>query len=79
MKEHIEIQIRKYQSVQKCKSCDRVRDIYYNLIVKDYEDKDLVVANMELCRNCGDNFNKILGNQRDLGEKLIKTFEFGRK
>lgn len=76
MKNYMEIQIRKYQSLKKCKSCDRTRDIYYNLIVKDVEDEDLIVSNMDLCRNCGDNFNKILGNERKLGEKLVKSFEF---
>lgn len=77
MNQYLDIQIKKYQSVKKCKSCDRVRDIYYSLIIKDYEDPELIVANIELCRNCGDNFNKILGNKRNLGEKLIKSFEFG--
>lgn len=78
MKQYLDIQIMKYQSTKKCGSCDRVRDIYYNLIIKDYEDTDLIVANIGMCRQCGDNFNKIMGNQRNLGEKLVKSFEFGK-
>ena len=76
MKEYLNIELLKYPTVKKCECCDRVRDIYYRIDVKDFEDNNLIVGDLDLCKQCGDNFNKILGGKLNLGEKLIKEFTF---
>lgn len=76
MKKHMELTILKYPSTKKCNCCERVKDIYYLLNVKDHENPDLIVGNLSLCKQCGDNFNKILGNELNIGEKIVKEFTF---
>ena len=76
MNEYLNIVLLKYQSTKKCECCDRVRDIFYRIDVKDHEDSSLIVGDLDLCKQCGDNFNKILGGRLNLGEKLIKEFSF---
>lgn len=76
MQESIKIELLKYPNLKKCECCERVRDIYYKLAILDYEESDYILGNLNLCKQCGDNFNKILGNKDKLGEKVLKEFTF---
>ena len=78
MNDYIKINVLRYQNIQKCSSCHRVKDIFYNAIIFDYEENDLQVGDMQLCKQCGDNLNLIIGNEAPLGEKVIKTFTFNK-
>lgn len=76
MQNYIKINILKYPVLKKCECCDRVRDIYYNTEIKDHENEEFIIGNLNLCKQCGDNLNKIMGNEMNLGDKLIKEFTF---
>lgn len=76
MKDFIKITILKYPTLKKCECCDRVRDIYFKLSIKDFDDPELITGDLNMCKQCGDNFNSILGNENKLGEKLVKEFTF---
>lgn len=77
MEKYIKLVILKYPKMAKCECCDRVKDIYYKSDIMDYENPDLIVGDINLCKQCGDNFNKILGNKLDIGAKIVKEFKFG--
>lgn len=74
--ESIKINKLKYPRVQKCGSCGRVRDIYYNVTMLDVNNPDLVVGSFEFCQECGNNFNRALGSNLDADQKVIKEFNF---
>lgn len=74
----IKIVILKYSRMGKCESCDRTREIYFNAEIMDNESPDLKVGSFQLCKQCGDNLNKILGNKNNLGEKVKKEFVFNK-
>lgn len=76
MKKHVKLIILKYPKLAKCECCDRVKDIFYTANIMDFDDEDLIVGNINFCKQCGDNFNKILGNELNIGEKIIKEFKF---
>lgn len=74
--EFITINLLKFPKLQKCSCCNRVRDIYYKAIIYDVTNTDLVVGDLELCKQCGDNFNRALGSDLDANEKVVKEFIF---
>lgn len=78
MKKYIKLVILRYPKMGKCECCDRVKDIYFKANIMDHDDPDLIVGDIQLCKQCGDNFNKILGNKLDLGEKIVKNFSFNK-
>lgn len=77
MKNYIIISIKKYPTLKKCECCNRVKDIYFIASIMDFEETEKIVGDLDLCKECGSNLNKILGNERPLGEKIIKEFTFG--
>lgn len=74
--EYILINLLKYPKLQKCSCCNRVRDIYYKARILDKENKELVMGDLELCKLCGDNLNKVLGGEYDADQKVVKEFIF---
>ena len=78
MKNHIKITLLKYPTLKKCECCERVRDVYYKTQILDFDDNDLIVGDLDMCKQCGDNMNKILGGELNLGEKLVKEFTFNK-
>ena len=66
----------KFPKLQKCNCCNRVRDIYYKTTILDTTNKDLVIGDLEFCKQCGDNFNRALGSKLDANEKVVKEFIF---
>lgn len=76
MKDYIKIAILKYPKLEKCNMCDRVKDIFYRADIFDYKNAEYIIGDLTLCKQCGDNLNKILGNENNLGEKIIKEFKF---
>lgn len=72
----IEILELKYPALKKCASCQRNREIYYQVIVKDVECPDYTVSNIAMCKVCGRNFNTALGLNKELDEKIVKKFSF---
>lgn len=76
MNNHINIDILKYPRLQKCNCCNRVKDIFYQAKIKDFENDKFVVGDLDLCKQCGDNLNKIIGNELNLGESVVKEFKF---
>lgn len=74
--DYIKITVLKFQRLQKCSCCKRVRDIYYQLAVFDTENVDLMAGSLDLCRECGNNFNKALGSHLDADQKIVKEFNF---
>lgn len=47
-------------SYHKCECCNRVRDIYYRLNVRDCTTGRMLVGSFELCKECGQNMGDIL-------------------
>lgn len=76
--EFIDITLLRYPRLQKCVCCNRVRDIYYKALIKDINNKELLVGDLELCKVCGDNLNKALGGELNADEKVVKEFTFGK-
>lgn len=74
--EFINITRLKYPKLAKCNSCNRVRDIYYKVALLDVTDTTLMIGDLDFCKVCGDNFNKILGGELDPDQKVLKTFDF---
>lgn len=78
MNNYIKLIVLKYPKMAKCECCDRVKDNYFKADIMDHEDNDLIVGSITLCKQCGENLNKILGNKMDLGDKITKSFTFNR-
>lgn len=76
MQNFIIIDVLKYPRLQKCNCCNRVKDIFYQAKIKDFESENLIVGDLDLCKQCGDNLNKIIGNELNLGEHIVKEFIF---
>lgn len=76
MNDFIEINILARPIYKKCKCCDIVADIYYQVNIKNVKNKKLVQGTLQLCRVCGENLNTILGNELAPGEEIVKTFNF---
>ena len=74
--EGLKISIRKYQNLKKCGLCGRVRENYYKLLVSDVNNLEIISGELDLCKECGDNFNKVLGNEFDADEKVEAEFIF---
>lgn len=76
--EFIKISMLKFPRLQKCSSCNRVRDIFYKITLLDTQNKDLIIGDLEFCRECGNNFNRALGSELDADQKVIKEFTFNK-
>lgn len=68
----------RYPTLKKCECCDRVKDIYFKGTIKDFETPDFEIGSLCLCRDCGENLNKILGNTENLGQAIVKEFTFNK-
>ena len=74
--EFIKISTLKFPRLQKCSCCNRVRDIYFKIILLDVNNTDLIIGDLEFCQECGNNFNRSLGSELDADQKVIKEFNF---
>lgn len=75
-KNFIIINTLKYPKILKCSCCNRVRDIYFKIVILDADCKDLQVGDLDFCQTCGNNLNKILGSELEAGERILKEFTF---
>lgn len=75
-KDFIIINTLKYPKILKCSCCNRVRDIYFKIVILDADCKDLQVGDLDFCQTCGSNLNKILGSELEAGERILKEFTF---
>ena len=78
---YIDIKQVRYPYLAKCESCNRVKDIYYKATILDVDKKnesnrDLVVGDLDFCKNCGENFSMAIGNEEKIDEHVIKEFKF---
>lgn len=78
MNNNIKIKNVRYPSLKKCGVCERVKDIFFRIIIKDFENEEFEVGNINACKQCGENLNKILGNKEKLGEQVVKEFNFNQ-
>lgn len=76
--EHVNILPMKKTNLRKCECCGKVQDIYFKALIHDFENKDILVGEFNLCKSCGQNFNKIIGNKEEIGTKVIKEFKFNK-
>lgn len=60
---------------KKCECCNRVRDIFFKMMVKDAETGNLLVGDFDLCKSCGQNFGDILSLDVST-ENVITEFKF---
>ena len=74
--EFIKINMLKFPKLQKCSCCNRVRDIYYKIVILDVTNMELQIGDLEFCKECGNNFNKALGSDLDADQKIVKEFNF---
>lgn len=74
--EFIAINTLRYPRLAKCNCCNRVRDIYYMAVIYAVDNKETIVGDLELCKQCGDNFYRALGNDLDADQKVVKEFKF---
>ena len=75
MNENININILARQIYAKCDCCRRVQDIYYQVNIKKIN-TNLIQGSLNMCKACGDNLNEILRNENEIGDTIIKKFEF---
>ncbi len=73
---YIKISTLRYPSLKKCEICERVKDIFFRAVIKDYDNTDFETGTLDCCKECGMNLNKILGNEENLGESIVKEFTF---
>lgn len=45
---------------KKCECCNRVKDIYFKLVILDAKSATYLVGDLDLCKSCGENFGDIL-------------------
>ena len=64
--------------LRKCECCGKVQDIYFRALIHDYENPELLVGEFSVCKSCGENLNKIIGNKEEIGTKIIKEFKFSK-
>lgn len=78
MNKYIKINLVKYPYTAKCECCNRVKDIFYKSTIYSVEESEheFVVGDLDFCKNCGDNFNKAIGNEVAPNEKTVKQFKF---
>lgn len=82
MNKYIDIKMLKYPNLAKCNCCNRVKDIYYKVIIynsdteNEKEIKKFIVGDLDFCKNCGNNFSKAIGNQLNPDEEVVKEFDF---
>lgn len=62
---------------KKCECCNRVRDIYFKMTVKDAKTGTFLVGDFDLCKSCGQNFGDILNIQIST-ESLVTDFNFSQ-
>ena len=79
MKEYIKLIPLKRAKFKKCQCCEKVQDLYYEAMIFDHNNSDLLVGSISLCKLCGQNLSRIMGNEYDPGTKVIKEFSFGNK
>lgn len=60
---------------KKCECCNRVKDIFFKLAVKDAATCNLLVGDFDLCKACGQNFGDILNLKVDV-ENTLTDFNF---
>lgn len=60
---------------RKCECCNRVRDIYFRLNIKDAETHTMIVGSIDLCKDCGENLGEIIG-QKPKTERVLTEFKF---
>lgn len=60
---------------KKCECCNRVRDIFFKMRVKDAKTGNLLVGDFDLCKTCGQNFGDIL-NIEVTTENVVTDFNF---
>ena len=77
MKEYIKLISLKRSKFKKCECCEKVQELYYEAMIFDYDNPALLVGSIALCKLCGQNLNRIMGNEYDPGTKVIKEFSFG--
>lgn len=76
MLERLHITTLAHTIYKKCECCDRVRDIFFKLIVNDSLTGKMLFGDFDLCKNCGENFGDIL--KLDVStEKVVTEFNFG--
>lgn len=81
MNKYIKINMVKYPFMAKCECCNRVKDIFYKATIVDVEGKnkhgeDLIMGDLDFCKNCGENFSLAIGNEEKINEITIKEFKF---
>lgn len=60
---------------RKCECCGRVRDIFFRANIYDADTGNMLMGSIDLCKNCGENFGKIL-NQEVTTESVVTDFNF---
>lgn len=60
---------------KKCECCNRVRDIFFKMDVKDAKTGQMLVGDFDLCKSCGENFGDILGINTST-ENVLTEFKF---
>lgn len=77
MKDFIRIQQLGREVVKKCDCCDKVQAILYRIDILKSDDKFLLQGDLLFCKDCGDNFSKIItGEERTPDERVVKSFTF---
>lgn len=60
---------------KKCECCNRVKDVYFKMSILDAAHAKYLVGDLDLCRQCGENFGDILNIKVNTSE-IISDFTF---
>ncbi|HWL22199.1 MAG TPA: hypothetical protein VNR38_00360 [Ureibacillus sp.] len=62
---------------KKCECCNRVKDIFFKLSIKDAKTSSFLVGDFDLCKTCGQNFGDIL-NIPVSTDNVLTDFKFSK-
>lgn len=76
MKNFIKINEMSRAVLKKCDCCNKVQDVKYRCDILNFGNRELLEGDLYLCFSCGSNLNLIIGNELEVGEKVVKSFNF---
>lgn len=79
MNKYIIINVLARPVYKKCSCCERILDLFYQVNIKAVKRTNCIQGSLWMCKECGDNINDALGNEKPANETVVKTFDFNNE